>query len=111
MRTAEDPYAGKVSLGKLVRTAAAEAVHDEEADAELQRVNDILVGEKYVSILADAGCMITRIPTQGAQQFRAAVMEAWDQYQDRLLVGSPGRAAHMLADDIEKLLKDSGIAP
>lgn len=58
-----DPYEGKVKLGRMVLDAARAAVHD-DSDVDLARVNAILTGEVFVAALADAGCMITRIPTE-----------------------------------------------
>lgn len=58
-----DLYANKAALGRLVLNSARAAVHD-DADEDLARINAILVCEAFVSELADAGCMITRIPTE-----------------------------------------------
>ncbi len=60
----DDPYEGKTILGRLVLNAASAAVHD-DSDPDLQRVNAILAGEKFVSDLVDRGCMITRLPEEG----------------------------------------------
>lgn len=57
-----DPYANKATLGRMVLEAAKAAVHD-DSNLDLQRVNAILTCEVFVSTLAAAGCMITRIPS------------------------------------------------
>lgn len=57
----DDPYANKVTLGRIVLDAAKSAVHD-DTNPDLQRVNSILTCEAFVASLAAAGCMITRIP-------------------------------------------------
>jgi len=56
-------YENKVTLGRIVLDAAKEAVHD-ESNPDLARLNAVLTCEQFVSALADAGCMITRIPTE-----------------------------------------------
>lgn len=60
-----DPYANKATLGAMVRDAAKAAIHNTNGPngPDLQRMNNILVCEKFVSALADKGCMIIRIPT------------------------------------------------
>lgn len=59
-----DPYENKALLGAMVRDAAKAAVHNKGGpnEPELQRINNILVGEDFMSRLVDKGCMITRIP-------------------------------------------------
>jgi hypothetical protein len=59
-----DPYENKALLGAMVRDAAREAVHNTDGsnDPDMQRLNNILACEAFVSALADRGCMITRIP-------------------------------------------------
>ncbi|UJQ87112.1 hypothetical protein SEA_VETRIX_109 [Mycobacterium phage Vetrix] len=64
MTTSRDPYEGKVRIGRIVRDAAKAAVHDEARIPEVARVNDILAAEVFINALAEAGCMITRIPTK-----------------------------------------------
>ena len=62
----DDPYANKAKLGAMVRDAAKAAIHNRNGPSEpdLQRLNNIIVCEAFVNALADAGCMITRIPTE-----------------------------------------------
>jgi hypothetical protein len=61
-----DPYENKAALGAIVRDAAKAAVHniDGPNEPDMQRLNNILVCEAFVSALVDKGCMITRIPTR-----------------------------------------------
>lgn len=61
-----DPYENKGLLGALVRDAAKAAVHNSNGpnDHDLQRLNNILVCEAFITALVDRGCMITRIPTE-----------------------------------------------
>lgn len=59
-------YEGQESLGGMVREAAAAATHDEVEIPDLKRLNDIQVGEVFVNLLANAGCMVTRIPRSRA---------------------------------------------
>jgi hypothetical protein len=63
-----DPYENKSLLGAMVRDAAKAAVHNTDGpnEADLQRLNNILVCEAFVNALADKGCMITRIPAESA---------------------------------------------
>lgn len=63
-----DPQAARVALGALVRKAAAAAIHDDERLPELQRLNNLLACEVFVSELAAQGAMITRIPTEPSRR-------------------------------------------
>lgn len=60
-----DPYTNKSLLGAIVRDAAKAAIHNHNGpnESDMQRLNNILVCEAFVSALVDRGCMITRIPT------------------------------------------------
>jgi hypothetical protein len=60
---ADDPYANREALGRMVLNAAKAAVHD-DSDPNLQRINAILACEAFVADLVDHGCMIRRIPTR-----------------------------------------------
>lgn len=66
-----DPYENKALLGAMVRDAAKAAVHNTDGpnEPDMQRLNNILVCEAFISALADKGCIITRIstPTQYAK--------------------------------------------
>lgn len=61
-----DPYENKSLLGAMVRDAAKAAVHNHDGpnDLDMQRLNNILACESFVSALAEKGCMVTRIPTK-----------------------------------------------
>lgn len=56
-----DPYSGKDNLGAMIRSAAVAAIHS-PCDPDLIRINNILACEAFLTILTEAGCMITRIP-------------------------------------------------
>jgi hypothetical protein len=60
-----DPYENKSLLGAIVRDAAKAAVYNTDGpnEPDMQRLNNILVCEAFVSALVDKGCMVTRIPT------------------------------------------------
>lgn len=60
--TQSDPYENQAKLGAMVRSAAGAAIHNERKLPDLKRLNDIAVCEAFINDLADAGCMITRIP-------------------------------------------------
>lgn len=94
-----DPYENKALLGAMVRDAAREAVHNADGpnSNELQRINNILVCEKFVSLLVDKGCMITRIPTEdrigtGPVQEGMANANVDGRPQDDVSPAPPGRA-------------------
>ena len=55
-----DSYENKVLLGAMIRDATKAAIHN---NPDLQRLNNILVCEAFVTALVDKGCMITRIPS------------------------------------------------